>query len=77
MIGDQCSGSGSGIRCLLTPDPISGIGFSGSRIPDPGSRIPDPGSLTHIFVNLMTNFRVKSNIILSVLALKTSLPVQK
>jgi hypothetical protein len=49
----QCCGSGSGIRCLFDPwtriwDPRSGIGFSGSRIPDPnqccGSRmfIPDP-----------------------------------
>ncbi len=36
----------------------------------------DPGYLTHIFDSLMTNYWVKSTIILSVLA-KKILPVQK
>jgi hypothetical protein len=36
----QCCGSGSGIRCLLTPGPGSGIGIGFS--PDLGSRIPTP-----------------------------------
>ncbi len=38
---------------------------------DPGQvffQIPDLGSQTHIFDSLMTNFRVKNTIILSVLA---------
>jgi hypothetical protein len=68
---DPDSGSGA----FLTPRPGSGIGFSGSRIsgpgswiPDPESRIPDSGSQTHIFESLVTNFWVKSSIILSKLA---------
>ncbi len=53
---------------FLTLDPGSGIGFF---------RIPDPGNQTHIFDSLMTNFWVKSTIILSVLVKKISLPVPK
>ncbi len=54
---EQFCGSGFGIRCLFYPG--SGIGFFG---------IPYPGSQPHIFYSLMTNFCVKSTIILSVLA---------
>ncbi len=42
-----------------------------------GSLISDPGSQTHIFDIIMTNFLVKSTIILSALANKNSLPGQK
>jgi hypothetical protein len=70
----QCCGAG--VQCLFDP---------GSRIRclfDPGSGIrnrffPDPGSQIQIFDNFMTNFWIKVTIILSVLALKNSLPVQK
>ena len=57
----QCCGSG--IRCLFNP------GY--------GIRDPDPGSQTDIIDILMTNFWPKSTIILSVLAKKCYLPVQK
>ncbi len=42
-----------------------------------GSWISDPRSQTHIFDSLMTNFWVKSTKILSVLAKRIFLPVQK
>ncbi len=44
---------------------------------DPEGVFPDPGSQPQIFDSLMTKFWVKSTIILSVLAKKISLPVQK
>ncbi len=54
----QCCGSGSGIRWLFDP---------WTRIRDrffSGSGFSDPGSQTHIFESLVTNFWVKSSIIL-------------
>ncbi len=62
-VADPVPGSGA----FLTLDPGYGVGFF---------RIPDPGSKTHIFYSLITNFWVKSTIILSALAKKISLPVQ-
>ncbi len=46
--GEQCWGSGSGIRCFFfnpwirIRGPESGMSFSGSRISDPGSQIRAP-----------------------------------
>ncbi len=59
---NQCCGSGSGIRCLFDPGPGSGIRNSFF------CRIPDPGSQPHIFQSLVTNFWVKSSIVLWKLA---------
>ncbi len=59
-----CCGSRSGIRCLLDPwiwDPEAGRGFSGFRI-------PNPRSLTLTFESSVTNFLLKSAIILCQLA---------
>jgi hypothetical protein len=60
--GFQCCRSGSGS--------VAGIQVT---------VFPDPGSETHIFDSIMTNFWVKSTgtAILSVLAKKICLPVQK
>jgi hypothetical protein len=52
-VADPDPGSGA----FLTPEPGSGIGFSGSRNSDPGYQ-------AHIFESLVTNFLVKSSIIL-------------
>ena len=52
---------GSGIRNRFFPDP-------GSRIPDLGSRIPNP-----YFESLVTNFWVKSPIILCLQHFKTEI----
>ncbi len=59
-------GADAGSVLFLTLDPGSGIGFSGSRIPNP-----------IIFDSLMTNFWVKGTTILIVLAKKISLSVCK
>ncbi len=53
VVFDQCCGSGP--CAFLTPGPGSGIGFF---------RISDPGSKTHIIESLVTNFWIKSSLIL-------------